>query len=158
MNIYSLFQFGRSYRKNARFGPYPHIGSHRFVYYIDRKPLYYFSDRQYTLKDAKDWNTRGLISNLVIAVCTISLLFDNKLDLSDPKMMLVYAAVAVMALLSAIGAVVFMRLRPENDPMLRSFQCISDIEKPAEDTCISCGGKYSRGAHTTCPHCNATIV
>jgi len=63
MNAYTLFKHGRSYRKNARFGTHIFIGAHRFKYYMEGRPYYYYSDRPYTISDAKTWKTRDELNN-----------------------------------------------------------------------------------------------
>ena len=157
MNAYSSFKHGRSYRRNARFGPYDHIGAHRFVYYMDGRPYYYFSDRPYTLNDAKNWKNRNLLGYAVLALCTISLPFGTGLQSASPASILLYIALTGIAVFSIYRTIIFLRLHPEEDPMLRSFQCAGDMGKPQEETCGYCGGIYSVGAHTVCPHCNAPV-
>ena len=56
------FPKGRQLRKtNPRFGTHFFAGSHRYVYYVNEHPKYYFSDRPYTLEDAKKWKNLYLV-------------------------------------------------------------------------------------------------
>ncbi len=157
MNGYRRFKHGRSYWRNARFGAYPHFGAHRFVYYMDGRPLYYFSDRPYTIGDAKIWKTRNLFCFGTLSVCTLLFLLDSDMHSFNPEMLLIFVGVLCIAAFSIFRTIVILGLHPEDDPMLRSFQCTGGLEKPSEETCAYCGGIYARGVHTACPHCNAPI-
>ncbi len=101
------------------------------MYYENGKPKYYFDGRSYTLNDARKWKKGVLIA---MGFCAP-----------------VFTAILIYTLFSVLG------LNLEEDPMLQSYQCTSDFQKPPEETCGYCGGVYSCGAHTVCPHCGALI-
>ncbi len=57
---------GRSGGKsNPKFGSQYYAGSHRYVYYVNRRPRYYFSDTPYTLKDAKERKKSGISGGIL---------------------------------------------------------------------------------------------
>ena len=158
MNIYKLFRGRVLMRRNPTFGSRYYINAHRYVYYVDKKPRYYFSDRPYTLEDAKNWKSRGIICYLIMSLCFMFVPAGGKQFFADPEMTLVWIACMGIMFWSIAMTVLFLMMNPEKDPMLVSFPCTSDLERPQEDTCKYCSGIYSHGAHTVCPHCNAQIV
>lgn len=153
-----LYKRGRSARKGRpRFGKHYYMGAHRYVYYMNGRPQYYFSDRPYTIKDAIAWKRRGLISAIIILLICLSFLFEfNMTEFGSVKVPL-FVVDLCLVVFSIILTITFIRIHPEDDPMLESFQCSSDLERPPVDTCKNCGGQFSHGAHTVCPHCKAQI-
>lgn len=153
-----IFKESRSMRKrNPRFGKRYYNKSHRYVYYMDGKPRYYFSERPYTIQDAKAWKKRSLFFSVLTAIIFLSFLITNDYGAFGPGKALVYILNLIIVGISIFRVIGFLIVDPEQDPMLRSFQCTSDFEKPREDACPNCGGRYSNGAHSVCPHCNAPI-
>lgn len=153
-----MYKRGRAARKGQpRFGKHCYVGAHRYVYYMNGRPYYYFSDRPYTIKDAVSWKRRGLISSIIILLIILSILFECDLtELGLPKAQ-IFLLDLCLAGFGIFQTIAFLLVRPKDDPMLESFQCSSDLEKPREDTCKYCGGIFSHGAHTVCPHCKAQI-
>ena len=153
---------GRQLKKtNPRFGTHFFAGSHRYVYYADGRPRYFFSDRPYTLEDAKKWKNRCLVSYLLLGILCLIPPMENLLNFvsllsEDSEMSLIYAALVLTGLYFLFRAFIVMKFNPEDDPMLKSFICTDDLKKPPEVTCPVCGGVYSQGAHTTCPHCGVS--
>ncbi len=124
MNVYKHFKFGRSYRKNARFGILPFIGAHRFVYYMGDRPYYFYSDRPYTIKDAKAWKIRNLIIYAVLTVGAVSLLFDRPMNnLSETVNLILNIGLLIAAVFCAFRTFLFIIVDPQKDPMLQSSQC-----------------------------------
>ncbi len=157
---------GRSMGKNRpRFGLHYYMGSHRYVYYVNGRPQYYFSDRPYTIEDAKKWRNRCLLIYSLSAVLFATILLQNPLALIDqvhnaqngPEMLAISVLCLGLAVFYAVKFVIVLGLKPEEDPMLQSFICVSDMERPREETCRFCGGVYSVGAHPVCPHCGSPI-
>ena len=133
MNAYKLFKHGRSYRKNARFGTHIFIGAHRFVYYMEGRPFYYYSDRPYTISDARTWKIRNLIRYVTLSVITISLLFDSPLNLPESVNILFNIGILCAAVFCSFRTIIFLFINPEKDPMLQSSQCADDSEKLKEE-------------------------
>ena len=137
MNAYTLFKHGRSYRKNARFGTHIFIGAHRFKYYMEGRPYYYYSDRPYTISDAKTWKTRNLIRYVVLLVVSISLLFDRPMNISESVNILFNIGIFCAAAFCLYRTIIFFLIDPEKDPMLQSTQCV-DEQKIFKDTLCVC--------------------
>ena len=70
---------------NTRFGPHYYPGAHRYVYYVNSRPRYYFSETSYTLKDAKSKKTSDLISGIVWALISVFLFFGVLSEIHIPK-------------------------------------------------------------------------
>ena len=68
---------GSSRSSNPRFGSNYYPGSHRYVYYENNRPVYYFSDRVYTARDAKAQKINNIISGLITIVVTLVFLWSN---------------------------------------------------------------------------------
>ena len=153
-----LFKGSRAARKGRpRFGKHMFVGAHRYVYYIDKRPYYYFSDRPYTVEDATSWKRRGLFFSLVITIILLSVLLEGDSTVLGPAMVPFYILGTCLTIYNVLRFIAFLTIHPEEDPMLQSFQCTEDFKKPPEITCKYCGGIFSHGAHTVCPHCKATI-
>ena len=124
MNAYKLFKHGRSYRKNARFGTHIFIGAHRYIYYMDGRPYYFYSDRPYTINDATTWKSRNLIRYVVLSVVCISLLFDRPMNnLPESINFLFNIGILCAAMFCFYRTIIFMLIDPNKDPMLQSSLC-----------------------------------
>ena len=124
MNAYKFFKHGRSYRKNARFGTHIFIGAHRYIYYMDGRPYYFYSDRPYTISDAKTWKNRNLIRYVVLSVVCISLLFDRPMNnLSESVNFLFNIVILCATMFCFFRTFIFMIIDPNKDPMLQSSLC-----------------------------------
>ena len=184
--------------RNPKFGGHYYYKSHRFVYYVKGKPKYYFSDRPFTVEDARSRRKWGLIAYGVLSVIGLDLLIGGRQNpvfhedfwtqvefalqnfiinnelltqfgfilpkpvISDAKWIQVESVLLFLCAAVFSGYFIFkfiaeLKIDPEENPMVGSFRCISDFQKPREDICVYCGGIYSRGAHTACPHCGALI-
>lgn len=167
--------------RNPRFGGHYYYKAHRFVYYVKGKPKYYFSDRPFTVEDARSRKRGRLIGCGILSVIGLDLLIGGRQNpifhedfwgqveqaLQNPYVndaQWIKIESVFLFLVSAIlcGYFIFrfimeLKMDPGEDPMVRSFRCISDFERPREDTCLYCKGRYSRGAHTACPHCGVSI-
>ena len=155
------FPEGRNLRRNSpQFGTRFYLNGHRYVYYENGKPKYYFAGRPYTLKDARKWK-KGVLIGMGFCTPLLTAILIYILSLYSGQHNIFSILVCIMFL----GMIVFgthrffsvLGLNPEEDPMLQSYQCTSDFQKPPEETCGYCGGVYSGGAHTVCPHCGALI-
>ena len=155
------FPEGRNLRRNSpQFGTRFYLNGHRYVYYENGKPKYYFAGRPYTLNDARKWKKGVLIAMgfcapvlTAILIYTLSL-YSGHHNIFTILFCIIFFGLIVFAVhrfFSVLG------LNLEEDPMLQSYQCTSDFQKPPEETCGYCGGVYSGGAHTVCPHCGALI-
>lgn len=167
--------------RNPKFGGHYYYKSHRFAYYVKGKPKYYFSDRPFTVEDARARRKRGLVAYGISSVIGLDLLIGGRQNpiihdefwtqvesaLQNPfisdaqwiqvESLLLFLCAAVFFGYSIFKFIMELKMNPEENPMVKSFQCISDFERPREDTCVYCGGIYSRGAHEVCPHCGALI-
>ena len=124
MNAYKLFKHGRSYRKNARFGTHIFIGAHRYIYYMDGRPYYFYSDRPYTINDAKTWKSRNLIRYVVLSVVCISLFLDRPMN-NFPVLVnfLFNIGILCAVMFCFYRMIIFMLIDPNKDPMLQSSLC-----------------------------------
>jgi len=124
MNAYKFFKHGRSYRKNARFGTHVFIGAHRYIYYMDGRSYYFYSDRPYTINDAKTWKIRNLIRYVVLSVVCMSLLFDKPVNnLSESVNFLLNVVILCATVSCFFRTIIFLLIDPKKDPMLQSSQC-----------------------------------
>ena len=83
--------------------------------------------------------------------------FINDAQWVQVESVLLFLCSAVMGGCFIIKFIVELKMNPEENPMVMSFRCITDFERPREDICVYCGGRFSRGAHTICPHCGGSI-
>lgn len=61
---------------NPRFGNRYYSGSHRYVYYVNNRPRYYFSDTYYTKEMAYSERKSNLIGGVIgLAICLVLLVF-----------------------------------------------------------------------------------
>ena len=139
MNTFRKFKGRNWFRRNPRFGTRIYIGAHRYVYYIDGRPQYYFSDRPYTLKDARTWKRNCLICYGVLAAVMSVSLFDLTPKRSGVEWILSDIIIAAFAIHAIYKIILLLTVNPEEDPMLRSFQCTDDFAKPSEAACQHCG-------------------
>ena len=124
---------------------------------MDRRPYYFFSDRPYTVKDARAWKRRSLFSSGFLTIICLLVLFAGDMSVLESAMIPAVILLLVMLASSIIRTIALLITDPKNDPMLQSFQCPADHPKPPSDICKYCGGKYARGVHSVCPHCKAGI-
>ncbi len=157
MNPYRKFKTRAKRRNNPQFGTHMYYGAHRYVYYVDGRPMYYFSDRPYTIEDAKRWKKGCAIWLGLASVLFSAFSFTSYPGTSDITMFLLYIALIGVTLFFIVRFLQILPLHPEEDPMLQSFRCSSDLEKPREETCRICGGMFSSGAHEVCPHCKSEL-
>lgn len=168
--------------RNPKFGGHYYYKAHRFVYYVKGKPKYYFSDRPFTVEDATSRKKWRLIAYGILSALGLDLLIGGRQNpifhenfwteiehkLQNPFIndaQWIQVETVLLFLCSAIfcGYYIFkfimeLKMDPGENPMVKSFRCISDFVKPPEDICPYCKGRFSRGAHTTCPHCGASII
>ncbi len=123
MNAFKFFKHGRSYRKNARFGTRIFIGAERFEYFMEGRPYYFYSDRPYTLSDAKAWKLRNLIGSLVLAVVFISMIFERPVNFPELVNILFNIGFICVGAFCVIRTIIFLFINPEKDPMLQATRC-----------------------------------
>ena len=58
----------RSKPADMRYGKKYYRGSHRYVYYLNGAPLYYYSDRPYTLQTAIGEKVYSIFMNIITAI------------------------------------------------------------------------------------------
>ncbi len=157
MNSYKRFPQRTMQLKNPKFGARYYLNGHRYVYYVDKKPRYYFSDRPYTLDDARKWKKRTVFWLIVFDLIIGWTVFSCFPGMDDLIMLLLYLVVLGMFVVGVIYLIFALPLNPEKDPMLESYICTSDFKRPDEVICNYCGGVYADGAHEVCPHCKISI-
>ena len=70
---------------NTRFGSNYYPGAHRYVYYVNRPPRYYFSDTSYTIKDAKNKKRSDLFGGIIWALVSLVFFFGALSEIHIPK-------------------------------------------------------------------------
>ncbi|MCR4655797.1 MAG: hypothetical protein K5770_06165 [Lachnospiraceae bacterium] len=70
---------------NPRFGSNYYPGAHRYVYYVNRQPRYYFSDKKYTLNDARSKKRSGIFGGILWAVFSVFIFLGSLDSVHIPK-------------------------------------------------------------------------